>query len=110
MHNKNIWDGNAYIGLGHGAMGRIFMNNIWYEQSGGDIKFSELNDQVRATERVITGLRTVQGIKLDNEIKNVVDINYINIHNDLVKLKDNRIYATDAGMLILDELLVNLIK
>ncbi len=109
-HNQNIWDGDAYIGLGNGAMGRVFMNNTWFEQSGGNIKTSELNSTTRATERIITGLRTVRGVSFDDDIKNIVDIDFINSHNDLVKIENNRIHATDDGMLILDELVLDLIK
>lgn len=109
-HNQNIWDGDAYIGLGNGAKGRIFMNNTWFEQSGGDIKFSELDNKTRAIERLITGLRTARGVLIDQYTKNVVDIDFVNAHNDLVQIKDNRIIATDKGLLILDDLLVDITK
>lgn len=109
-HNQNVWDGDAYIGLGNGAKGRIFMNNTWFEQSGGDIKYSVISDSARATERVITGLRTARGVLLDDTVKNIVDIDFINTHNDLIKIKDNRIIATGKGLLVLDDLTLNTIK
>jgi len=109
-HNQNIWDGDAYIGLGNGAKGRIFMNNTWFEQSGGDIKFSEIDNKTRAIERLITGLRTMRGVLIDNDIKNVIDIDFINAHNDLVRVNNNRITATNKGLLILDDLLVDITK
>ncbi len=109
-HNQNIWDGDAYIGLGNGAMGRVFMNNSWFEQSGGDIKYSVLSDYERAIERVITGLRTMRGVVLDNQVKNIVAIDFVNAHNDLVNIKDNRLVATDSGILVLDDLLTKLIR
>ncbi len=109
-HNQNIWDGDAYIGLGNGARGRIFMNNSWFEESGGDIKYSKISDKTRALERIITGMRTARGVLLDDVIKNVVDIDFINAHNDLVQIKDNRIIATDKGLLMLDDLLVDITR
>ena len=109
-HNQNIWDGDAYIGLGNGAKGRIFMKNSWFEQSGGDIQYSALSDSERATERIITGLRTTRGVTLDNTVKNLVDIDFVNAHNDLVNIKNNRLITTDSGILVLDDLLTNLIR
>lgn len=110
QHNQNIWDGDAYIGLGHGAKGRVFMNNCWFEQSGGDITCVPLSNETRAVERLITGLRTVRGAKIDETIKNVIDIDFINSHNDLIQIKDNRICATNKGILILDDLLVDITR
>lgn len=109
-HNQNIWDGGAYIGIGHGAMGRVFMDDTWYEQSGGDIQYSAISNDVRATEKIITGLRTTRGVAMTPDIQNVLDINFINSHNALVQIKNNRLCATDQGMMILDDLLVNITR
>ncbi len=109
-HNQNIWDGDAYIGIGHGAMGRVFMDDTWYEQSGGDIQYSAISNDVRATEKIITGLRTTRGVAMTPDIQNVLDINFINSHNSLVQIKNNRLCATDQGMMILDDLLVNITR
>lgn len=109
-HNQNIWDGDAYIGLGNGARGRVFMDNTWFEQSGGDVKYSAITNNMRATERIITGLRTTHGVLLDDAVKNIIDIDFINSHNDLVKICDNRLIATDKGLLILDDLLVDITR
>ncbi len=110
IHNQNVWNGDAYIGLGNGAAGRVFMDNTWFEQSGGDIKRAKMTNDARATERVITGLRTARGVTLDDKIKNIVDIEFINSHNDLVHIIDNRIVATNKGLLVLDDLIFNIIK
>ena len=109
-HNQNIWDSDSYIGLGNGARGRIFMDNNWYEQSGGDIKYLAITNNMRATERVITGLRTMRGVLLDDTIKNIIDIDFINSHNDLVRIHDNRLVASDRGLMVLDDLLVDIIR
>lgn len=109
-HNQKIWDGDAYIGLGNGAMGRVFMNDTWFEQSGGNIKYTPIDNHTRAIERVITGLRTVRGVVFDDIIKNIVDIDFINAHNDLVKITNNRMHVTNTGMLVLDDLLPKIIR
>ena len=109
-HNQNVWDGDAYIGLGQGAKGRVFMDGTWFEQSGGDIQYSAISGDTRAMEKIITGLRTMRGISLGLDIKNVLDIDFINSHNDLVKIENNRLVATDKGLLILDDLLVNITR
>jgi oxygen-independent coproporphyrinogen-3 oxidase len=110
QHNQNVWDGDAYIGLGNGAMGRVLINGDWFEQSGGDIKTTKIDTNTRATERIITGLRTTRGVLMDRAIKNIVDIDFINSNNELVQIKDNRIIATPKGLLTLDNLILHIIK
>lgn len=109
-HNQNVWDGDAYIGLGTGAAGRVFMDGTWYEQMGDGARFEPIPATTRATEKVITGMRTMHGVLLANDVKNVLNMEYINNHQELVTIADNRMRATDDGLMILDELLVNLIK
>ena len=109
-HNQNVWDGDAYIGLGVGAAGRVFIDGTWYEQMGGGAKFEPMSSTARAIEKVITGMRTMHGVLLANDVKNVLNIEYINNHPELITIADNRMHATDDGIMILDELLVNLIK
>ena len=109
-HNQNIWDGAAYIGLGVGAAGRVFFNNQWYEQLGGDARFEPMSNDARAIEKVITGMRTMRGVLLAKDIQNVLNMEYINKHPELVTICDGRMRATEQGLMILDDLLVNLIK
>ena len=109
-HNQNVWDGDAYIGLGVGAAGRVFIDGTWYEQMGDGAKFEPMSITARAIEKVITGMRTMRGVLLANDVKNVLNIEYINNHPELITIADNRIHATDDGIMILDDLLVNLIK
>lgn len=109
-HNQNVWDGDAYIGLGQGAMGRVLMDDSWFEQSGGNIKYQPISNDTRAVERVITGLRTARGVLIDNTVKNIIDIDFINEHNDLVLIKDNRLVATNKGIMTLDNLLTDVIR
>lgn len=109
-HNENIWDGAPYIGIGIGAAGRVYCDNVWYEQLGAHKKFEAISENIRATEKIITGMRTKRGCQLTDDVKKNIDINWINNHTDLVKIKDNRICATDNGLLILDDILVNMVK
>ncbi|MBR4475388.1 MAG: radical SAM family heme chaperone HemW [Alphaproteobacteria bacterium] len=109
-HNQNVWDGDPYIGLGRGAAGRVFMNDTWYEQLGNNEKFEPMSTKSRAVERVITGLRTARGVLLAKDILNVLNKEYINEHPELVITCGDRLVATDRGILVLDDLLVNIIN
>ena len=109
-HNQNIWDGDAYIGIGRGAAGRIFMNDTWYEQMGDGARFEPINDHDRTIEKIITGLRTTRGLLLATNIKNALNMEYANQHPELLEIVGNRIRTTKKGMLILDDILLNLVK
>lgn len=109
-HNQNIWDGDAYIGIGVGAAGRVFIDGKWYEQMGGGMRCEELGADARATEKVITGMRTVRGCKLTPDVQGIIDNDWINANQHLVKIKNNRIATTDAGMIVLDEIVVKMVK
>lgn len=110
-HNLNIWDGAPYIGIGQGAAGRIFIDNQWYEQLGNNEKFEKLSNTARAEERVITGLRQTRGVYLDSDVEKIINMQYVLRNPDLLqKTPDNRISATEKGMLILDDLILNLMR
>jgi hypothetical protein len=55
-------------------------------------------------------MRTTRGCALTEDIKKAIDINWINTHPELVQINNNRICTTDRGMLILDDILVNMVK
>lgn len=108
-HNQNVWDGEPYIGIGHGAAGRICIAGQWYEQLGANARFAEINSHARATEKIITGMRTMRGVKLTRDVIGAINQDFISAHPDLIETKPNgRIAATQKGLLILDDLLVNL--
>ena len=109
-HNQNVWDGAPYIGIGTGAAGRIFMNGAWYEQMGGGELFQPIDDDKRAIECVITGMRTMRGVKLDLAIKKILNLSFAKSHPDMLTFHGNRISATDAGILVLDDLIEKLVK
>ena len=109
-HNMNVWGGAPYIGIGVGAAGRVYMNNQWYDQLGNGARFEKISDDVRATEKIITGLRTVRGCQLTDDLKNVIDIEWVNGHPMLVNIHNNCISVTKQGMLVLDDVILNLIR
>ena len=110
-HNQNVWDGEPYIGIGQGAAGRILIDDVWYEQMGNQQKFEKISGRTRAIEKLITGLRQVRGIKLDSDIEKIINFDFVNDNQKLLKLtSENRLTATEKGMLILDDLLINLTR
>ena len=92
------------------AAGRVFINGIWYEQMGDGARFEPMAAQSRSIEKIITGLRQTRGLLLAPDVKNALHMEYVNQHPDLLEVAGNRVRATKRGMLILDELVLNLVK
>ena len=109
-HNVNVWNGEPYIGVGRGAAGRVFYNGQWYEQRGANELFNPISDKTRAIEKVLTGMRTMRGVKLNNDVKNILNFDWINSHKDLVEIENEYLHTTHNGLLILDDITVDLIK
>jgi len=110
-HNQNVWDGAPYIGIGAGGAGRILIDNIWYEEMGDGKLFRPLSDSERAIERVITGMRTRRGVLLDDTAEKIIDIEFAKSNPNVIEFATgNRIRATNAGILVLDNLIQRLVK
>ena len=109
-HNQNIWHGQAYIGVGRAAAGRVFMDNKWYEELGNFEKFEEISNETRAVEKIITGMRTILGVRLDTDVKNQINFDWVKNHGDLVVLSDEYLRTTSKGLLFLDDIIVDVIK
>lgn len=109
-HNQNIWNGDAYIGLGQGAAGRVCIDGTWHEQLGAYAQFDKISDQTRAIEKVIMGMRTLRGCELTDDVKSVIDITWINNHPELVQFCDGRVVATPQGMLVLDDTVEKMVR
>ena len=109
-HNQNVWDGQPYIGIGNGAAGRVLLNNEWFEQRGANAQFDKIDNKTRAIENIITGMRTVRGCQLTDMVKNVINMDWVKNNKDKVHIEYNRIKATKNGMLVLDDMIVNLVK
>jgi len=109
-HNQNVWNGDAYIGIGRGAAGRVFMNGAWYEQRGSNELFERISNETRAVEKILTGMRTMRGVKLTEDVKNQINFDWVNSHKDLVEINFEYLHTTANGMLILDDIITDLIK
>lgn len=108
-HNQNIWDGEQYVGIGIAAAGRPLIDGVWYDQRGGEITMEPIDADTRAREIVMTGLRTMRGIKLTDDIKKIIDMDFVNNNPELFTTDGLRLATTKKGMLILDNLLIKLI-
>ena len=109
-HNLNVWNGEAYIGVGRGAAGRVFCDNTWFEQKGNFECFEKISKDTRATEKILTGMRTMHGVKLGKDVKNILNFDWINSHKDLVEIDNEYLHTSDKGLLILDDIIVDIVK
>ena len=109
-HNQNVWDGAPYIGIGDGAAGRVFIDGAWYEELGANKMFQPMTDNARAIERVITGMRTTRGVRMDAATKKILNLEFAKSHPDMITFSGDRIRATNTGILILDDLIEKLVR
>lgn len=109
-HNQNIWAGDAYIGIGRGGAGRVFMDGNWYEQRGNNELFEQISNETRATEKILTGMRTMRGVKLTPDVKEMINFDWTAMHQNLVEINSEYLHTTDQGLLVLDDLITDLIK
>lgn len=80
-HNQNIWAGEPYIGIGPSAAGRIFTGGQWFETIDG--KIEAMDAKTRGVEKIILGLRTVRGVALTDDVRAVIDWNFVNNNMEL---------------------------
>lgn len=123
-HNLWCWQGYDYIGIGAGACGRIKNHNFWATQQSlkpeewfknpDKASFERLSKRTKALELLIVGLRTAQGIDSEVFYKNsnyklfnIVNKPILNefISLNMLKIKDNFLYATPKGLVFLDHML-----
>lgn len=109
-HNENIWAGEAYIGIGRGGAGRPFIEGVWYDEMGNFEKFEKINDDTRDIEKIITGMRTVKGVMLTDSVAKQINFDWVKNHDDLVVQSGNYLHTTPRGMLMLDNIMLDLIK
>ncbi len=124
LHNMQYWCYGDYLGIGPGAHGRIkqggrrlAVQNISSPESwlklvasyGVGVQRKDiLTDAEIATERILMGLRTAEGIAVEHVIykerlKELMD-------NGLLKLNDNRVIATKHGRLLLNSVIKHLLN
>lgn len=112
-HNSNYWNDTPYIGLGAGAHsydGKVRQWNVsdidaYIEQAMAHNLQPErevLTDEQRHTERLMLGLRTSQGIAI-----NEIDISKVHpyIKQGLLVQRGNHIAATTQGFHILNRII-----
>jgi oxygen-independent coproporphyrinogen-3 oxidase len=109
-HNQNVWAGMPYIGLGDGAAGRVRTGGAWHEQMGAGRLFKKMDNSARALEMLITGLRTIRGVKITPDIRNIINWDFAGQNPKLLEVAGDYLRATEKGMLILDDLLVRLAR
>ncbi len=122
-HNLGYWRGHDYVGVGPGAHGRLtFGAERWASlapRSVADYRaaatsgataatWERLDDRSRAVERLLMGLRTVEGVELADLAALNTPAAQIEALRDLVAVKDGRLAATRAGRLVLDRVVAEL--
>jgi oxygen-independent coproporphyrinogen-3 oxidase len=125
-HNLLYWRGGDYAGIGPGAHGRLTIDGVrhatacWKQpevwmgaaENGNGIKDIEtLTEQDIAEERLIMGLRLLEGIYIE-DIAEILDerrLSYLK-ENGLIWCTDTRIGATDSGRPVLNYLISQLAK
>lgn len=110
-HNANVWAGGAYVGLGRGAAGRPLIDGVWYDQMGAAQRCTPMTSHDRATEKIITGMRTMRGVELTDDVRAALDWDAVAMcAGDVIQTPDGFLAPTEKGILILDNLLVKLIR
>lgn len=112
-HNYAYWLGGDYLGLGTAA--HSFVNGKRWENTadikkyfGGDYKSREiaLTKEQKTEEQIMLGLRTKWGI--DKNLCNQAQLPFL-LKNGFVKVKNNKIIATNKGFKVLNQIILKLI-
>lgn len=124
VHNKLYWQNNHYYAIGYGASG--YVGNERYALSGSFSAY--LNNKLVPTREVITkeanieeylmlNLRLAHGFSRDDFYKrygtHFVEMyaeKLVNLQQQkLLEITDERVFATDEGLLLLDHILFKLL-
>jgi oxygen-independent coproporphyrinogen-3 oxidase len=123
-HNLLYWRGQDYLGIGPGAHGRITSAGVRaateaaraipdylarVRNSGTGLALSEnLSPEEAAEERLLMGLRTVEGVALA-ELQPLPLSKLADLHQaGFVRVADGRLYATAQGRPVLDRVIQEL--
>jgi coproporphyrinogen III oxidase-like Fe-S oxidoreductase len=115
MHNRAYWEGGDYLGVGpaaHSALGgRRFWNepslDAYLRRSGEEHLAARVRDESSggSIERVMLGLRTDRGAPADwFDPARVEEF----AQEGLIELGAGRVFSTDRGFLILNDLVLRL--
>lgn len=116
VHNLTYWQGGDYIGIGTSAHGRLKLNNQFITTIYPFIH-EKISPQERAEELLIMGLRLTKGINLQ-EFENICGLSFHQFINQrklqqlkelgLLKETSTHIYPTYDGMLLLNQIIIEL--
>ena len=129
-HNLAYWRGFDYVGVGPGAHGRLTLSSARtavraapkpgdYIQAvrDSDLGWAEretLSARQAAEERLLTGLRTVEGVALLELQPLALHAGHAKLQElgeaGLIRLEDGRLLATPQGRLVLDRVTVELTR
>ena len=134
-HNIQCWQGSPYIGIGPGAHGRVDVEGQRHASIGikqpaawlasasnlsvghGLASLERLSKEEVFEERMMFGLRLVEGVSLSNITENaevpvgaldLVKINFL-VSAGLLEDRQDRLVATRSGRLVLDRLVAELL-
>lgn len=128
-HNLTYWRGEAYLGVGPGAHGRVRHADgrwvatqtlkspeRWLEralQYGHGLESEqEISPYERSCERLLTGLRLREGLAIDATLEAILDRERAAFYarRGLLIAQDHRLRATTEGWLVLNRLIAEIIK
>jgi oxygen-independent coproporphyrinogen-3 oxidase len=111
-HNQNIWAGEPYIGIGPAAAGRVLIGGQWWEIESSKSKERRaqvMDNKTRAVEKVITGLRTVRGVKLGDDARSVIDWDFVSQNPKYFRQVSGALCIANEYLILLDGLLPKII-
>ncbi|WGM46073.1 Heme chaperone HemW [Brevundimonas sp. NIBR10] len=120
-HNIHVWRGGDYVGVGPGAHGRLTLDGVrtatvaqrkigayvaGVAEDASWVEREAMDDLAAAEERILLGLRTVEGAPLAafetlGATGRVADL----VADDFLVVANGRVVATDKGRPILDSVL-----
>lgn len=132
IHNSGYWEGKPYLGFGPGAHGydgrrirkwnlpdlKKYIGIILTGDSENDIYDEEiLNDTELWEEMILTRLRTVKGLSLDEyeekfgkiELDKLLRKTNKYVTGNMLEIKDGILKLKESGVMISDEIMVDLI-
>lgn len=125
-HNRAIWEGVDYIGIGPGAHGRITTGGVRHatvalsdlltytaqvQMTGTGVEREALSAQDADEEALMLGLRLKDGVDLSRFKTLDIRARAMALINDrFLKIDDGRLCATPKGRVVLDRLLYELLS
>ena len=114
-HNLTYWRNEQYFGCGLGASGYIgdtrYKNTVnlsQYLKRAFVFEKEKVSDKDKLTYQIMLNLRTIEGLDV-NFVKNKEkEINKL-ISNGLLVLENNHLIATYEGMMVLDQIILDLV-